>query len=117
VARFLSEEWLDLVRGAVPAIGTRIDCAVTGAPGGDVKLHLDGDDVGLGPLDGADVSLTLPYAEALAIARGELQPTVAFMQGRMKTAGDPGRLLDVLAATATPGFRAGLERVASATEF
>jgi hypothetical protein len=117
VARFLSEEWLDLVRAAGPAIETRIDCAVTGAPDGEVKLHLDSGDVGIGLLDGADVSLTLPYAEALAIARGELQPTVAFMQGRMKTAGDPGRLLDVLAATATVGFREGLERVASATEF
>ena len=117
MARFLSEEWLDLVREAVPALETRIDCAVTAAPDGEIKLHLDGSDVGVGLLDDADVSLTLPYAEALSIARGELQPTVAFMQGRMKTAGDPGRLLDVLAATATAGFREGLERVASATEF
>jgi putative sterol carrier protein len=117
VAEFLSTEWLELVRAAAPTTATRIDLAVTGAPGGDVKLHLDGGDIGLGLLENADVSLTLPYAEALAIARGELQPTVAFMQGRMKTAGDPGRLLDLLSATATPAFRSGLEQVASSTEF
>ena len=35
----------------------------------------------------------------------------------MKTAGDPGKLLDLLEATATPAFREGLERVASSTEF
>ena len=32
------------------------------------------------------------------MAAGELDPSVAFMQGRMKTAGDPGLVLDVLAA-------------------
>jgi putative sterol carrier protein len=117
MAKFLSAEWLDLVRDAAPAIATRIDCAITGAPDGDVKVHFDDGDIGLGLLDNADVSLTLPYPEALAIARGELQPTVAFMQGRMKTAGDPGRLLAVLAATATPEFQDRIERVASATEF
>jgi putative sterol carrier protein len=117
VAKFLSAEWLDLVRAATPAIGTRIDCTISGAPDVDVKVHIDDGDVGLGLLDDADVSLTLPYPEALQIARGELQPSVAFMQGRMKTAGDPGRLLAVLAATATPDFQDRLERVASATEF
>ena len=36
------------------------------------------------------------------MAAGELDPSVAFMQGRMKTAGDPGLVLDVLAGR---GFR------------
>jgi hypothetical protein len=80
-------------------------------------LHFDDAEIGLGRVDNADVSLTLPYPEALQTPRGELPPTVAFMQGRMKTAGDPGRLLAVLAATATPEFEDRLARVASATEF
>lgn len=118
MAKFLSAEWIDVVRGVGPTVGdTSVECSVTGGPDGDVKLHALRDEVALGALDEPDVSLTLPYAEAMAIARGELEPSVAFMQGRMKTAGDPGRLLDLLAATATDGFRDGLERVARATEF
>jgi putative sterol carrier protein len=118
VARFLSAEWIDVVRSAVPTVGdASVECAVTGGPDGDVKLHAAGSEVTLGGLENADVSLTVPYAEAIAIAHGELEPSVAFMQGRMKTAGDPGKLLDLLAATATPAFREGLERVAGLTEF
>jgi hypothetical protein len=118
VARFLSDEWIDVVRGAAPNVGAmKLECSVTGGPDGEVKLHAVDGDVAFGALGGADVSLTVPYPEAVAIARGELEPTVAFMQGRMKTAGDPGKLLDLLEATATPAFRAGLERVASSTEF
>jgi putative sterol carrier protein len=118
VARFLSDEWVDAVRDAGLSVGqTTVECAITGAPDGDVKLHAHGADVAVGPAANADVSLTLPYPEAIAIARGELEPSVAFMQGRMKTAGDPGRLLDLLAATATPAFRDGLARVGGDTEF
>ncbi len=118
MARILSAEWIDVVRSAAPTVGdARVECTVTGGPDGDVKLHAAGNDVSLGALEDADVSLTVPYAEAIAIAQGELEPSVAFMQGRMKTAGDPGKLLDLLAATATPAFREGLERVAGSTEF
>jgi putative sterol carrier protein len=118
VARFLSDEWIDVVRDAGLSVGeTTVECAITGSPDGDVKLHAHGDAVAGGPATSADVTLTLPYPEAMAITRGELEPSVAFMQGRMKTAGDPGRLLDLLAATATAAFRDGLARVGSATEF
>jgi hypothetical protein len=118
VARFLSAEWLDAVRAAAPSVGdATVACAVTGTPDGEVKLYAKGAEIGFGGLDDADVSLTLPYPEAVAIAQGEVAPSVAFMRGRMKTAGNPGKLLDLLAATATPAFREGLERIASATEF
>ena len=119
MARFLSPEWIDIVRGAAAStVGdTTIECAVTGGPDGDLKVHVAGSEVALGGLEGADVSLTVPYAEAVAIVQGVLEPSVAFMQGRMKTAGDPGKLLDLLAATAEPAFRDGLERVAGSTEF
>ena len=94
-----------------------MECSVVGGPDGDVKFHLAGDDVGVGALADADVVFTATYADATAIVRGELQPSVAFMQGRLKTAGDPGRLLEVLAVTSTPAFRQGLEQVAATTEF
>jgi hypothetical protein len=118
MARFLTPEWIDVVRAATPSIGARsIECSVVGGPDGDVKFHAAAGGVAPGGLAGAAVSLTLPYADAMAIVRGELQPSVAFMQGRMKTAGDPGILLDVLAATTRAPFRDALEVVARQTEF
>jgi hypothetical protein len=118
MARFLSDEWLQAVRATGLSVGElRVECSVVGGPDGDVKLSADDDELGFGPVEDADVALTVPYAEATAIAQGALQPSVAFMQGRMKTAGDPGRLLELLAATATQTFRDGLERVSAATEY
>lgn len=52
----------------------------------------------------ADLALTLPAAEAAALLSGGLAPSVAYMQGRLKTAGDNRLLLAVLAATASPAW-------------
>jgi predicted lipid carrier protein YhbT len=114
---FLSTDWFSAARDVVerrvkvqePAFDVRLAVTVTGAPQGDVQWHAVLRDGALeafdaGALADADVSLTLPYAEAVAVYRGELDPSVAYMQGRMKTAGDPGKLLRLLAATATPDY-------------
>jgi SCP-2 sterol transfer family len=120
MAEFLSSEWLAAARGAVanPAVDVRVQVTVTGAPGGDMQWHAicDGGSLAVdtGALADAEVTLTLPYADAVAVQRGELDPIVAYMQGRMKTAGDPGKLLDLLASTATPAYaelRAKLEAI------
>jgi hypothetical protein len=47
------------------------------------------DEVVVGP-DGADVVVTVPAADALA------DPTVTYMQGRLKAAGHTGRLFEAL---------------------
>lgn len=44
----------------------------------------------------AEVVLTATPATAAALGAGALDPNVAFMQGRLKTAGDPGAVLRVL---------------------
>jgi putative sterol carrier protein len=82
-----------------------VQIVVGGTPAGDVKFHLtviDGvvTDAAPGNLSGAQVSLTVPHADAEAILAGDLDPNVSFMRGRMKTAGDSGLLLDLLSATA-----------------
>jgi len=56
----------------------------------------------------ADLTLTLSPDDARSVHHGELAPSVAFMQGRLKTAGDNALLLRVLAWTATPDFEASL---------
>jgi len=47
------------------------------------------DEVVVGP-DGADVVITIAKADC------QLDPTVAYMQGRLKAVGDTGLLFDVL---------------------
>jgi len=68
-----------------------------------------------GPADGPDASLTLTVEDARAVLSGDLDPSVAFMQGRMKVAGTMGLVLDVLALSATEAARSARVRVASAT--
>jgi predicted lipid carrier protein YhbT len=120
VAKFLSDEWLDAVRtnagGRAGDLSVRLHVAV-----GDVQFHavvVNGtlESLAPGPLSDADVSLTVPFDDAVAIQRGETDPSVLFMQGRMKTAGDPGKLLELLACSARPGFAALRDEVAGSTE-
>ena len=123
MAKFLSDEWLDAVRAHVGTsagagdLTVRLHVAV-----GDVQFHAIVDNGALealvpGPLSDAEVSLTLPLDDAVALQRGETEPSVLFMQGRMKTAGDPGKLLDLLARSARPGFAELRDAVGATTEF
>ena len=119
--KFLSDEWLGAVREHAGAgagdLTVRLHVAV-----GDVQFHAIVDNGALealapGPLSDAEVSLTLPLDDAVALQRGETEPSVLFMQGRMKTAGDPGKLLDLLARSARPGFAELRDAVGATTEF
>ena len=110
VAEFLSEEWIAswVGRGNAPGASGTVQIVVTGAPGGDGKWYFRLDDgvvaeAAAGTQAAPDLTLTVGYAEGAAMAAGELDPSVAFMRGRMKTAGDPGLVLDVLAGGAAAG--------------
>jgi putative sterol carrier protein len=107
VAEFLSDGWIAawVGRGSSPGPSGSLQLVVTGAPEGDGKWHLvlaDGvvTEAAAGTRSAPDLTLTVGYPDGAAMAAGELDPSVAFMQGRLKTAGDPGLVLDVLAAAA-----------------
>jgi hypothetical protein len=107
VADLLSEAWVAgfVGRGASPGPTGTVQVVVTGAPDGDGKAHARLDDgvvaeAALGTRPAPDVTFTASYPDASAMAEGELDPSVAFMQGRLKTAGDPGLVLDLLARVA-----------------
>ena len=51
-----------------------------------------------------DLTLTLSPGDAQLVKKGELEPSVAFMQGKLKTSGDNALLLSVLAWSTTPAF-------------
>ena len=59
---------------------------------GDVVYHMgikDGKSFcAIGPLDGADLTITQTYETAVSIAKGELNLQNAFMQGQIQVAGN-----------------------------
>jgi hypothetical protein len=128
MAKYLSQEWLDRQRELLSDLGTggaacagRVQRVVTGGPSGDVTHHYalaDGSvtDSRLGDEPEADLTFTCPYEVALAIDTGELDASVAYMQGRLKATGNLPLLHALLLATHSPAFTEVAERLRSATE-
>jgi len=118
------EEWVVAVQaetagleGPAGLAGT-VQVDATGGPDGDVSVHATFDGgcltvVGVGPTPGPDATLTLTAPDAADVLTGELDPSVAFMQGRMKVAGEMGVVLDLLSMASTDGARACRDRVAA----
>jgi len=107
---------LDGLNGPDSLTGT-VQVDVTGGSDASLSLHavfhggrLAG--AGAGAAEGPDATLSLSASDAGAVLVGDLDPSVAFMQGRMKVAGDMGLVLDLLALAATDEARVRRERVA-----
>ena len=122
----LSQAWLDLQREATvelpvrPGASACIEYRVTGGPDGDVVFHTVLDDGRiaanqLGPAEDPDFTVALTHAEFVDVVRGELDPKVGFMQGRVKVIGNIGRMLSVLPVTTSDEWRAATQRVLAGT--
>ncbi|HVA74091.1 MAG TPA: SCP2 sterol-binding domain-containing protein [Acidimicrobiales bacterium] len=61
----------------------------------------------------ADLVLLLASEDALDMVRGDVEPSVSFMRGRLKASGDGALLLGFLKSTTGTGFIAWREKVAS----
>lgn len=70
---------------------------------------------GTGKAD-AGLQLTLAAADAGDVLSGRVEPSVAFMRGRLKATGDGGLLLAFLESTTADGFAAWRERVAAVSK-
>ena len=125
---FLSEAWLELHRSLGAELPERagatgrVQHVVTGAPDGEVRYVVsivDGRTVelGFGAADDADVTFTNTYADAQALERGELDPSVLFMQGRTKMAGDMGKVLALMPVVRSEERRARLAELSKQTAY
>ena len=128
MSSWLSDEWFDQVRSLAaglpdrPGLSARIQEQITGGPDGDVSCYWEIEDghptaAAAGAIDDPDVTLTLSWSDAAAVHTGALDPSVAFMQGRMKVVGSMEVTLAFLPAAREP---AGLElarQVADITEW
>jgi hypothetical protein len=128
VAKYLSEEWFEQTQalGADlperPGASVRADWVVTGSPQGELRYHLVAEDgrvvqLGSGSLPDAEVTLTASWADSVGIERGELDINAAFMQGKVKAAGNMAKLMSLLPLTATPEYKQWRERIRAVTEF
>jgi putative sterol carrier protein len=71
----------------------------------------------LGELPDADFTMTLTYTDSVAVQKGELDPNAAFMQGRMKVAGNMGKLMQLMPLTMSPEYKQLQEQVRGITEY
>ncbi|MGH9115451.1 MAG: SCP2 sterol-binding domain-containing protein [Acidimicrobiales bacterium] len=123
---WLSEQWgADLSRLAgsrptAPGAKGTVAVSIAGGPR-EVQYHWsyrDGvpgnGDIGAGPE--ADLALSISAADALTVVAGEVEPSVAFMRGRLKATGDGALLLAFLASTAGADYAEWRNTVAALTE-
>jgi putative sterol carrier protein len=128
VSAWLSEAWFAEVRAladalpARPGLSARIQEQITGGPDGDVSCYWELDDgittrAAPGIIDDADVTVSLSWSDAAAIASGTLDPSVAFMRGRMKVVGSMEVTLALLPAARTVEAVGLRRQVAAVTDF
>jgi putative sterol carrier protein len=126
VSTWLSAEWFDETRSLwseLPLgndVSARLQCEISGGPEGNFSCYWVVEegrvvDSAPGVIDAPDVTLTLTWDDALALHRGDLDPNVAFMRGRMKVAGSMAAMIALLPATTTAAYRDMRQRVAAAT--
>lgn len=128
MAGFLTREWLEEARrlareapaGGGPSVSVQF--VVNGGPTGSIRYYFVYragrlDQADLGDLEDPDVTLTQSYEDAVELHKGTLDTNAAFMEGRIKVAGNMAKLMSVLAMTSSPDHAQNLARLDAVTEY
>ncbi|MGZ4799808.1 MAG: SCP2 sterol-binding domain-containing protein [Acidimicrobiia bacterium] len=128
MSKYLSQEWIDETRALAagqperPGASARMQYVVTGGPEGDIKYYwvLENGKLvesSLGEIPDSDFTMTLTYDDSVKVQNGDLDANAAFMQGRMKVAGNMAKLMQLMPLTNSPEYKALQEEVKGITDF
>ena len=128
MSKWLTQEWLDETRQMGesqperPGATARMQYVITGGPDGEVRYYwiLENGKLlesKLGDLPDADFSMTQSYDDALKIQRQELDANAAFMQGRIKVAGNMAKLMSLMPITNSPEYKQLMAEIDKITEY
>ncbi|MEO7803769.1 MAG: SCP2 sterol-binding domain-containing protein [Actinomycetota bacterium] len=108
--KFQSEEWAkemtntlqanEAVTGAAKGQNTSVQFVTNEVPGGTenktfFKIVEGVPEVGVGDIDSPEATITQTYETAVAIDKGELNSQNAFMQGKIKIAGNMMKMMQL----------------------
>jgi putative sterol carrier protein len=129
MAKYLTQEWLDEFKKISndtqperPGVSARMQYQVNGSPDGDVGYYwiiVDGTltEAHLGETTDTDFTITMAYADAAKMQKGEIDTNTAFMQGRMKVSGNMAKLLSLLPLTNSPEYKKLEEEMRAVTTY
>ena len=128
MSKWLTQEWLDEFKTLAetqperPGASARMQYVVVGGPEGDIKYYwvLENGKLlesRLGELPDPEITLTLSHEDAMKIQQGELDANAAFMQGRIKVAGNMAKLMSLLPLTNSPEYKQLQHEVRQVTEY
>jgi predicted lipid carrier protein YhbT len=129
MTKWLTQEWLDETcrmadsQPERPGASAKMQYVVTGGPDGDIKYYwiLENgklQESKLGDLPGgAEVTMTQTYEDAKKIQKGELDANAAFMQGRIKVAGNMAKLMALMPLTNAPEYKELQKQIQQITEY
>lgn len=126
--QFLSQEWLDLQTKYAqelperPGVSARLQYKITGAPDGEVTFHtvIDNGRISenaIGEDAATDFAMTLPHKEFVRVAKGEVDASALFMQGKLKVVGSTRTLMALLPMTQSPEYRELTAKLSAETEY
>ena len=126
--KYLTQEWLDEGRELAkdqperPGASAKMQYVITGGAEGDVKYYwvLENGrllESQLGEIAEPEITMTLSYDDSVRVQQGELDPNAAFMQGRMKVAGNMGKLMSLMPLTMSPEYKAVQEQIRAITQY
>lgn len=126
--KYLTQEWLDEARELAkdqperPGASTTIQYVVNSGPDGVIKYYwvLENGrllESQLGEIAEPEVTMTLSYDDSVSVQRGELDPNAAFMQGRMKVAGNMGKVMALMPLTMSPEYKVVQEEIRAITQY
>ena len=126
--KYLSQDWFDQGKKLAesqperPGATARMQYVVTGGPDGDVRYYwvLENgklQESSLGDLPDPDFTMTMSYADSVAVQQGDLDANAAFMQGRIKVTGNMGKLMQLMPLTMSPEYKQLQEQVREITEY